>query len=850
MAKGGLHQQLDAAAVDALRFLPRRRNRPPLPSDCIKGFSENYTLLLFVLYSPETVNRRRRSEMVIRILILTLVCAVISVAGQAQFEASVSTVAEGLYYPAGMARLPDGSVLIAEAGGHGERSAGVSLLQADGRLGRLISSLPSTFSEGNLPSAPVLAVSPDDEALVLALAGAQFYDLPGALAQNLPPSPFGPGDLRRRQASRGDVFLLHPFDIAFDEAGAPVVTDAAGNGLVREGEDRSLRYLHRFAALENPAHDGGRLEALPTGLARRGDSLYATLFGGCPHVSNSGKLVEVTSDGRQRTVVDGLNMPIDVAVDAAGDIWILEFAALAPRSDCFGALFEGEASGRLSRINRLGALETVLEDLYFPTALLPLPGGELFISETYAGRVLRLSFEPQRRIPQRFPPREKPTATTIEVRDLDDALRRVIEAHALRPYPGQELKGPDSELTQLGRDLFFDPILSGDQNIACATCHHPEFAMTDGRALPIGAGGHGLGENRAFRNLIQTNRAAGATNGDPIVNPFVDVFIPRNSPTIINSALLRSQFWDGRVEQRSAEGTVRTLEDAINDLDLEDPLLAQALFPITSQHEMAGVAFGDFPPMVIRLLLLERLRGNEDYARRFASAFGTPNITIRHLGEAIAAFEQQLIFTESPWDDFVAGDTQALSDDQKRGALLFFGALNREVNCAACHSGDLFTDLDFHNLLAPQLGPGKDNGIDGNDDFGRANVSYDYRDQYRFRTPSLRNAELTAPYFHSGAYATLEDVIWHHADPWRANIVYDPTQQLPPTLRDDVLPYDFERQAHSVAGPLEAGLPLNEDDVADLVQFLLSLTDPAARDLSHITPSAVPSGLPLDPLPR
>ena len=788
--------------------------------------------------------------MFFRTLVLTLLVALISIAGQARDEPSISTVAEGLYYPAGMALLPDGSVLIAEAGGHGERSAGLSLLDRDGRLGRLLSGIPSTFSNGNLLSAPVVAVSPDAETLVVALAGAELYELSSDLAQELPASPLGPSFLTRRQADRGSVFLLHPFDIAFDSSGLPVVSDAAGNGLVAEGEGGGLRYLHRFAALENPAHDGGRLEALPTGLARNGDSLYVTLFGGCPHVSNSGKLVEVKSDGRQRTVVDGLNMPVDVAVDAAGDVWILEFAALAPRSDCFSALFEGEASGRLSRISGNGTLETVLEELRFPTALLPLPDGGLYISETYAGRILRVAFERQPQHPQRYPPQDKPTATIVEIRDLDRALRSVIDERNLKPYPGIELKSPDSELARLGRDLFFDPILSGDQNIACATCHHPEFAMTDGRVLPIGAGGHGLGESRVFQKLIHTDSSSGATNGDAIVNPFIDVFIPRNSPTIINSALLRSQFWDGRVEQRPEEENVRTLEDAINDLDLEEPLLAQALFPITSQHEMAGVTFGDFPPMVIRLLLLERLRGNEEYARRFASAFDAPHITIRQLGEAIAAFEQQLIFTESPWDDYVAGDTQALNEEQKRGALLFFGASKREVNCAACHSGDLFTDLDFHNLLAPQLGPGKGNGIDGKDDLGRANVSFDYRDQYRFRTPSLRNAELTAPYFHSGAYATLEAVIWHHADPWRANMVYDPARQLPRAFQDSVLPYDFERQAHTVAIPMRAGLPVNEDDVADLVEFLLSLTDPAARDLSHVTPSEAPSGLPLDPLPQ
>ncbi len=785
-----------------------------------------------------------------RALVLLLLLVLIGFAGQAQDEVWTATVAEGLYYPAGMALLPDGSVLIAEAGGHGERSAGISLLQTDGKLGRLVSGIPSTFSKDNLLSAPALAVSPDDETLVVALAGSQFYSLPKTRARHLPASALGPADLTRRQVNRGSVFLLHPFDIAFDENGAPMATDAAGNGLVVEGQDGSIGYAYRFAALENPDHVGGRLEALPTGLARLGDSTYVTLFGGCPHVPNSGKLVEIRGDGRQRTVVDGLNMPIDVDVDADGNLWLLEFAAMAPRASCFSGLTEQEASGRLSRINGRGALETVLDDLHFPAGLLPLPDGGLYITETYAGRLLQVHFEPQPLIPKRFPPREKPEATTVEIRDLDQALRSVIDAHGLKPYPGREQIEPDSELTRLGRDLFFDPILSGDQNIACATCHHPEFAMTDGRVLPIGAGGHGLGEKRSFRKLIQTNASAGAANGDSIVNPFIDVFIPRNSPTVINSALLRSQFWDGRVERKPAEDIVRTLEDAINDLDIADPLLAQALFPITSQHEMAGVEFGGFSPMVIRLLLLERLRGNEEYAARFASVFGAPHITLRQLGEAIAAFENQLIFTASSWDDYVAGDSMALTSRQKRGALLFYGALKHEVNCAACHSGDLFTDMGFHNLLVPQLGPGKDNGVDGNDDVGRANVSFDYRDQYRFRTPSLRNVELTAPYFHSGAYANLADVIWHHADPWRANIVYDPSRQLPPAFQDQVLSYDFERQAHSVAWPMQAGLPLNEEDVADLVAFLQSLTDPAARDLSHITPSEAPSGLPLDPLPR
>lgn len=789
-----------------------------------------------------------RVTMRVRIILLAFAFALLSFGGQAQREPVIRTIAEGLYYPAGLALLPDGGLLIAEAGGHGERSAGISLLTPTGELGRLISGIPSTFSRDNLISAPALALTPDGSTILVGLGGSQLYSLPSEAARRLPGQPFSLRDLRRRQAERGSVFLLHPFDIAFDGGGAPVVTDAAGNGLVVENADGSLRYLRRFAALKNPQHVGGRLEALPTGLARHNDAFYVTLFGGCPHVSNSGELVALDDDGRQRAIVDGLNMPVAVAPDAEGALWLLEFASKAPRDGCFTGLDQQEASGRLSRISAPGGLETVLEDLHFPTAVMPFADGSLYIAEAYSGRLLHIDFDAEPDPPRRYPPGQKARRSEVEARDLDQALRAVIAEHELSPYPGRDVKEAESELTRLGRDLFFDPILSGDQNISCGTCHHPEFAMTDGRVLPIGAGGQGLGENRAFRKLIHLQEDAG--EGMTVINPFVDTFIPRNSPTVINSALLRGQFWDGRVERATTNAVVQTLEDAVNDLDFTDPLTAQVLFPITSQHEMAGVTLGEFSPMVIRLILLERLRANQEYAQRFAAVFDSPTITMRRLAEAVAAFERQLIFTESPWDDYLAGDSDALSEGQKRGALLFFGALNRGVNCASCHSGDLFTDQAFHNLLVPQLGPGKDNGVDGNDDFGRANVSFDYRDQYRFRTPSLRNVELTPPYFHSGAYNTLDDVIWHHADPWRANILYEPDEQLPRAFQDQVLAYDFERQAHTVAGRIGAGMPISPSEAADLVAFLRSLTDPAARDLAHITPAEVPSGLPLDPLPR
>ena len=787
--------------------------------------------------------------MLARALLIIICLAALIGSPRAQAGLTVSIIAEGLFHPIGMALLPDGGVLIAEAGnGKAEYSAGISLLRPDGSLGRLVSGIPGGSLDGSLMRAPALAVSPDGADIVMGFPGAGIYRLPSSSARRHPQLPFTARDLDQVEAHPGAGLLLHPFDIAFAADGAIIISDAASSSLTLERGDGTIQFLHRFAPLQHPSLPARRLPALPTGLAAIGTETYVTLFGGCPHAPNSGELAAINADGGRRSAVAGLNMPIDVAADARGNIWLLEFAAVTGSEDCFEDLDEGSKSGRLSRIKSDGSLETALAGLSFPGGLLPLPDGSLYVSEVYAGRILHLRFDDPRDPPKRYPPARAAFGESREIADVDGTLRALIDRYGLSAYPGREIKEGDSALARLGRDLFFDPILSGDRNIACATCHHPQFAMTDGRVLPIGSGGHGLGEARVFRPRVQVSSDSRFASPGEIANPFIGEFVPRNSPSVINSALLQRQFWDGRVERLPDAASVSTKEDEVNALALEDPLLAQALFPIVSELEMAGVTFGLDSPVNIRAALLERLRAIPGYRSQFQEVFGSSQVSIQQVAAAIAAFQRQLIFTESPWDDYIAGDRAALSIAAKRGALLFYGARHPDLNCASCHSGDLFTDQNFHNLLSPQIGPGADNGESEREDFGRANVSFDYRDQYRFRTAGLRNVELTAPYLHNGAYRGLADVIWHHADIWRANMVYDPAAQLPEDFQSAVLPYDFERQAHSASLHLSAGLPLQEDDVADLVQFLGALTDPAARDLSHLRPAAVPSGLPLDPL--
>ncbi len=422
------------------------------------------------------------------------------------------------------------------------------------------------------------------------------------------------------------------------------------------------------------------------------------------------------------------------------------------------------------------------------------------------------------------------------------------------------------ELFALGQALFFDPILSGNRDISCATCHHPNAASGDGVPVSIGTGGIGLAAERQL--------GAGRH------------FIPRNAPEIFNrgAPLWQTMFWDSRIER---EGLMGITSPAGEDLPSEIPnvLVAQAMFPVTSREEMLGdkdeasheeggneLAFLDDEEAIWEALMV-RLLDIDAYVDLFAEAFPdipTEDLTFVHVGLAIAAFEANAFaFADSPWDRFVAGDEAALSDDARRGAELFFG----RANCSACHSGPLFTDQQEHNIASPQTGPGK--GGEAPDDFGRFRVTFDFEDLYRFRTPPLRNVELTGPWFHSGAYSSLEEAVSHHLDPLEALETYGDSasssesaamylndwsaRQFSRSTRDNTgaaLDGEFahvytdddrmELIARNLATEISDMPNLSDVEVAQIVEFLKALTDPAARDLSHLVPETVPSGLPVD----
>ena len=417
-----------------------------------------------------------------------------------------------------------------------------------------------------------------------------------------------------------------------------------------------------------------------------------------------------------------------------------------------------------------------------------------------------------------------------------------------KDYDYYEKGKPSSAKVELGGLLFFDKLLSGNQNISCATCHHPSAGSGDQLSLPIGEGGRSLGQER------DTGEALGA----------VHELVPRNSPDIFNRGAKEfvSMFHDGRVENTSKKKkSIKTPAGKNLPRGLDNVLAAQALFPVTSATEMAGqsgenpiadlAAEEDFEG--IWSALSDRLKSVPEYRLLFENAFprikkGKEEITFAHAGNAIAAFEAHAFrFDNSPFDEYLRGDENAITEDEKAGMTLFYG----KAMCASCHSGPFMTDHQFHAMGMPQLGPGKGHGPGGREDFGRGGVTGRNRDRYKFRTPSLRNVALTGPWGHNGAFSDLKEVVIHQLDPIETLAYYDRNQPILPN-RPDLNNMNWKVMDDALAVNQLAGacrvepVVLDSLEIDQLVDFLYSLTDLRALDMMYIIPESVPSGLPVD----
>ena len=247
--------------------------------------------------------------------------------------------------------------------------------------------------------------------------------------------------------------------------------------------------------------------------------------------------------------------------------------------------------------------------------------------------------------------------------------------------------------------------------------------------------------------------------------------------------------------------------------------------------------------------LADRLRNNEAYVELFKAAYSDvqtkEDITFVQAANAIAAFESVVWRADdSPFDQYLNGDVEAMSMRAFKGMLVFYGP----GQCFKCHSGALQTDHEFHSIGMPQIGPGKGDGPDGRDDYGRERVTKKIEDRYKFRTPSLRNVVLTGPWGHAGSYNTLEGVILQHLDPVNALELWDAGQSILPAREDlDAIDYvvqqdDFRRSEIGNSSSV-LDVELSETELEQLIAFLHALTDYNSIEIREDVPDAVPSGL-------
>jgi cytochrome c peroxidase len=405
----------------------------------------------------------------------------------------------------------------------------------------------------------------------------------------------------------------------------------------------------------------------------------------------------------------------------------------------------------------------------------------------------------------------------------------------------------DPAAAGLGQLLFYDRLLSGNRDIACATCHHPRHGTSDGLSLGLGAGGLGLGPGR---------RPDPAAARPPRRQA-------RNAPALWNlgATELTALFHDGRLEvDESRDSGLRgPVADELLQ-GLPGMLAAQAIFPLLSHDEMAGppgsnpvadaLAEGRITgPDGAIARILARLEALPAYREGFASAFddiaaGAP-IGLVHVTSALAAFIAFEFRSDTSLYDLHLWGAERLEEDARAGKMLFFGS----AGCADCHAGPLFTDHGFHAMGQPQIGPGPDAASLGHGrDTGRARISGRAADAYAFRTPPLRNVTVTGPWGHAGAFTDLAAFLRHHADPVAGLAAYRRQARLPPPEdpADWAVMDDPAARAAIAAAVTRPPVALSAADIAALVAFLDSLTDEDALAGRLGIPEAVPSGLPVD----
>jgi len=393
----------------------------------------------------------------------------------------------------------------------------------------------------------------------------------------------------------------------------------------------------------------------------------------------------------------------------------------------------------------------------------------------------------------------------------------------------------DPRLAEIGRLLFFDPVLSLTRDNSCSGCHGPNVSFNDSRSIAIGVGNNGVvGPGRR-----------GPHN-------------QRRAPSILNAAFFPRLMWDSRFIAngldpfRNDRGFTFPPPDGAALSQLPHLLAAQAFTPVINRHEMAGSFNGSHVDM--RAEVARRVDAIDEYRSLFAGVFGEVSdgapVRLEHIAAAIAEFEFTLVRADAPIDRFARGDHGAMTTAQKRGAQLFFG----RAKCGECHivgrfANEMFSDFEPHVLGVPQVVPTDGiqpfDGPGADEDYGLEQQTGRESDRYKFRTQPLRNAAYQPAYMHNGAFVCLSDAIRHHLDA-AGSVRAFTTDRLEPTLRGSLGPMEpvLARLHEFIRNPPQ----LSDEEFGDLLAFVRDgLTDPRAapQALQQLVPLRVPSGLPV-----
>ena len=425
---------------------------------------------------------------------------------------------------------------------------------------------------------------------------------------------------------------------------------------------------------------------------------------------------------------------------------------------------------------------------------------------------------------------------------LNEQLSAILTQHGFTGRVGLSLEHRlgrkiDPQLADLGRLAFHDSLLGLNDDNSCSGCHSAPLGFGDSQSIAIG---------------VENNNKVGPDRNGPRNQ--------RRAPLILNNVFYPALMWNSRFNSVSGDpfdnsaGFQFPLPEGFSLSDLPHLLTAQAFIPTTEKPEMTG-----FHPSVpgtndgIRAAVVERLNANAEYRKLFGKNFsevrsGAP-ITYEMLARAMAEFEFTLVFADAPIDKFARGQKNAMSEDEKRGALIFFGS----GNCVSCHavsgqSNEMFSDFRQHVAGIPQIAPAVGNvtfdGPGANEDFGLEQVTGNPNDRYAFRTSPLRNLALQPTFFHNGCFTKLEDAVRYHLNAIGSAPTYNPIAAgVDADLQGPQGPIApvLARIDPALAPPVT----LSTDEFRQLIAFLRTgLLDPKANahDLRKLIPARVPSG--------